>query len=192
VAAKGGAQQHVLSFSCVAVSLALPTIPPIRCPQVAVCHPPSKTPPPITLLPPSTPKAVSKTSRGGQHVVVRLQLAEPSTGSVEPLLALKDAASQPAGASHLLAAAADSRSDSEHEDGGGGRGGSVDPGEERGAVVGGKRGICSKGLGPKVQHRGPALDADDADGDGGSDSGSGGGRHSRPHRRADPRCVVHY
>ncbi|KAI8467685.1 MAG: hypothetical protein J3K34DRAFT_523567 [Monoraphidium minutum] len=134
-------------------------------------------------------QCVSKQSHGGQHLVMRLSLAEPSTGSVEPLLALKaggrasgTGAAMPS-ANRLLGGG----NDSGDEEGGGEEGerarGERPPPGRSGKLGGG--GAVSKGA-----RRGAALEAGgEEDEDGGSDGGdSDGGKGGRGKRgKDDPR-----
>ncbi|GBF97004.1 hypothetical protein Rsub_09801 [Raphidocelis subcapitata] len=145
-------------------------------------------------------QAVLKQTRTSQHLVLRLQLAEPSTGSVEPLLALKGGAN--AAISRVLAAGDSDDSDAD------GRGdgpaaaaeeppaaAADDAAEPRAAPARGRAGRPPTGPGARNARRGAALEEEDEEEEGGRGGGGsdeeeeegrgGGGRHSMedPRRR---------
>jgi hypothetical protein len=133
-----------------------------------------------------------KQTRGSQHLVVRLQAAEPSAGSVEPLVAIRSGAQ--AAAARALADAAASDSSSEGSGGGGGDDGSEGGGGgghdlEDSPVLAGRPGHDGAG---KATRRGAALDEDgegsEGRGPGAGEDGEEDGRHGpRGARREDPR-----
>jgi hypothetical protein len=125
-------------------------------------------------------------TRGEQRIAVRLQLAEPSAGSMEPLLALKSVTLSPAGAFPVRAATGDSESSGSSNAGGSGDSGQA--AGEQGAMAGCKVGPGSKPVGfRKVA----ALDkGGDDEANVGGDRGSDAELRGAQRAQEDPRCAV--